>query len=63
MKASKYSNTLQVNNKWRYLNCIDPCIITNYAKFDFCTKILQNSESTQIKYRPGINELSTKILK
>ena len=57
MKASKYSNTFQMHEQRGTFNGIDTCSVTNYGNFDFCLKLLDESEGRSIK-----NQLDTNIL-
>jgi hypothetical protein len=63
MKASKYSNTFQMNEQRGSFNGIDTCSITNYGRFDFCSKLQHENECRSIGNRPDINALLTQLCK
>ena len=44
-------------------NGIDVFSIQNQSQFDFCYKLLDESESIPIKYRPDINSLLMQLRK
>ena len=48
MKACKYSNSFQMHEQRGTFNGIDTCNVTSYGRFDFCSKILNESEGRSI---------------
>ena len=57
MKASKYSNTYQMHEQRGSFQGIDICDVTNFGEFNYCSVLLDESESRCIKSRPDINAL------
>ena len=61
MKASKYSNKVQMHEQRGTFNGIDTCSVTNYSNFDICSKLLDESEGRSINNCPGTNALLTQL--
>ena len=55
MKASRYSNTYQMDEQRGSFQGIYTCTVTNFGDFSFCSRFLDESESRSIKNRPDIN--------
>ena len=61
LKASTYSISYQMHEQRGTFNGIDTCNITNYGRFDFCSKITHDNECRSIGNRPDINSLLNKL--
>ena len=61
LKASTYSISYQMHEQRGSFNGIDTCNITNYGRFDFCSKLLYDAECRSIGNRPDINSLLSKL--
>ena len=57
MKASKYSNTYQMHQQRGSFQGIDTCDIQMFGRFDFTSRLLDQSESLSISNHVDINAL------
>jgi hypothetical protein len=63
MKSCAYSNSYQMHEQRGTFNGIDTCSVASYGRFDFCSKLLNDSECRSIKNRPDINALLSTLCK
>eukprot|EP00957_Ditylum_brightwellii_P123789 9436371-Ditylum_brightwellii.AAC.1 len=63
VKANKYSNSyLMFEQKGTFLD-IDTCSMTNFEYFNFCSKLLHDTETRSLKNRPDMNILLSQLAK
>ena len=61
MKSCAYSNSFQMHEQRGSFNGIDTCNLASFGNFDYCSKLLHDSESRSIGNRPDINALLNKL--